>query len=226
MSASRSSPVESPPARSSARSAKAAATRGRILEAARRVLADEGIERFTTRRVAELAGVSHGMCHYHFKDKRDLMLALAVQARRDWVEPLEELVDGPGSAEARMRAVISWMAEPATTEVMRVHMALFVSALRDDVVRERMAAEYARWRAPFVTLFEQLGEEHGVELDARSVGEAFATAADGFVQQQSFDPGLPTERMLTGLFEQLVRPGGRAAGSGNGRTQSRSRKRR
>jgi len=101
------------------RAVKAAETRLRILDSARRVLAAEGVERFTTRRVAELARVSHGMVHYHFKDKRDLMLALVVHARRDWVEPLEELVDGPGTAEERMRAVIAWMARPATTEVMR-----------------------------------------------------------------------------------------------------------
>jgi len=57
-------------------------TRERILEAARRVLAEGGSDRFTTRRVAQLAGVSHGMCHYHFRDKRDLILAVLVHARR------------------------------------------------------------------------------------------------------------------------------------------------
>ncbi len=197
------------------RAARAAATRNRILEAARRVLAEEGTDRFTTRRVAELAGVSHGMCHYHFKDKRELILALLVHARRDWVEPLEELVDGPGTAEQRMRAVISWMAEPATTEVMRVHQALFAFALQDDVVRERLAGEFARWRAPFVRLFRELGEELGLDgLDAKGVGEAFASAADGLVQQQSLDPGLPTERMLRRLFERILgRPPGRQRSS-------------
>ncbi|MGH2675532.1 MAG: TetR/AcrR family transcriptional regulator, partial [Actinomycetota bacterium] len=85
------------------------------------MLAEGGIERFTTRRVAAVAGVSHGMCHYHFKDKRDLLLALIEHARSDWVEPLDRLVDGTGSADVRARAVIAWMAEPATIEVMRVH---------------------------------------------------------------------------------------------------------
>ena len=174
------------------------------------MLAEEGLERFTTRRVAELARVSHGMVHYHFTDKRELALALVVHARRDWVEPLEELVDGPGSAEERIRAVIAWMAEPATSEAMRVHIALFQSALRDELVRKRLAAEYARWREPFITLFRQLGEELGIgALDARSLGEAFATTADGLVQQQSFDPSLPTDRILTQLFERLVWPDGR-----------------
>jgi AcrR family transcriptional regulator len=192
----------------SSRAARAAETRARILESARRVLAEEGIERFTTRRVAELAGVSHGMVHYHFEDKRDLILALVVHARRDWVEPLEELVDGPGTAEARMRSVIAWMAEPATSETMRVHLSLYVSALRDEVVRRRLASEYARWRAPFATLFSQLGDELGIDLDAQSLGEAFATAADGLVQQQAFDPALPTDRILTSTFERLVWPDG------------------
>jgi AcrR family transcriptional regulator len=196
------------------RAARASQTRARILEAARRVLAEEGLERFTTRRVAELAGVSHGMVHYHFTDKRELAMALLVHARRDWVEPLEELVDGPGSAEKRMRAVIAWIAEPATIETMRVHQSLFVLALQDEAVRERLAGEFARWRAPFVALFREVGEELGLDgLDAESVGEAFATAADGLVQQQSIDPGLATARVLGRTFDQLVgkprRRGGR-----------------
>ncbi len=189
------------------RAARAAETRARILEAARQVLGQEGAEAFTTRRVAELARISHGMVHYHFEDKRDLVLALVVHARRDWVEPLEELVDGPGSADQRMRAVIAWMAEPQTIEVMRVHQTLFVFALQDELVRERLAAEFARWRAPFVTLFEQLGIEGP---DARSVGEAFAAAADALVQEQSLDPSLPTEAMLLAMFERLVGPDGRS----------------
>ena len=201
-------------ARRTAREAQGAATRERILEAARATLAEHGPDGFTTRGVAQSAGVSHGMVHYHFKDKRDLILALLVQARRDWIQPLEELVDGPGPAASRMRAVIAWMAQPATADVMRVHMSIYVFALSDEQVRERYAAEYARWRAPFVTLYRQLGRELGIEnLDAKSVGEAFASAADGLVQQQVIDPGLPTARMLRRLFEATMAqaPGGAQA---------------
>jgi AcrR family transcriptional regulator len=195
----------------SARELQGARTRDRILEAARAVLAEHGPEGFTTRRVADGAGISHGMVHYHFTDKRDLLLALLVQARRDWIEPLEELVDGPGSAESRMRAVISWIAEPATNETMRVHISIFAFALRDETLRERYASEYARWRTPFVTLFRQLGEELRIpDMDAKSVGAAFASAADGLVQQQAIDPSLPTARMLTRLFDRAVgRPASR-----------------
>ena len=193
---------ESGPSR---RAATGAQTRERILLSARAVLAEHGPDGFTTRRVADRAGISHGMVHYHFESKRDLLLALLVQARRDWIEPLEELVDGPGSAESRMRAVITWMAEPATTDIMRLHMSIYVFALADETLRTRYAAEYARWRAPFVTLYRELGDELGIAaIDAESLGEAFASAADGLVQQQAIDPSLPTARMLTRLFEQTV----------------------
>lgn len=191
--------------RETGRSTRGEATRSRILRAARKVLAEEGIDRFTTRRVAGIAGVSHGMCHYHFKDKRDLILALVEDARSDWVEPLERIVAGPGTAEARARRVIAWMGEPATIEVMRVHLALFWFALRDELVRARLAGEYARWRLPFVILFRELAEELRLEdLQARSIGEAFASAADGLVQQQSLEPDLATSEILTGLFERIV----------------------
>ena len=203
----------------SAREVQGARTRERILQAARDTLAEHGPDGFTTRRVSQRAGVSHGMVHYHFKDKRDLILAVLVQARRDWIEPLEELVDGPGSAEARMRSVIAWIAQPATSDVMRVHLSIFVFSLADDTVRERYAAEYARWRAPFVTLYRQLAKELGIEgLDAKSVGEAFASAADGLVQQQVIDPDLPTARMLRRLFEATV---ARAPGGPQSRPRSR-----
>jgi AcrR family transcriptional regulator len=192
----------------SAREVQGAKTRERLLGAARAVLAEEGPDRFTTRRVAERAGVSHGMCHYHFKNKQDLVLALLIQARRDWIEPLEELVDGPGTPEARIRAVIAWMAEPATSDVMRVHTSILISALADDRIRERYASEYARWRAPFVSLFRELVRERGMRgVDPKGVGEAFAAAADGLVQQQAIDPTLPTRRILGRLLDGILASG-------------------
>jgi AcrR family transcriptional regulator len=188
-----------------ARSTKGEETRRRILDAARRVLMDEGLERFTTRRVAEVADVSHGMCHYYFVDKNDLVRALIEQARSDWVNPLEQLATENGSAEQRIRSVIAWMAEPATVEVMRVHLALFWFALKDDALKEQLAAEYKSWRAHFVALFIELGKEQDLkDFDAERVGEAFASAADGLVQQQVLDPDLPTEKLLLSLLDQML----------------------
>lgn len=186
------------------RSAKGADTRNRILDAARDVLAEEGMEGFTTRRVAARAGISHGMCHYHFVDKQALILALVEHARSDWIQPLQDMVAAPETAEERMRAIIDWIAEPATGEVMRVHSTLYRFALADDPIRQRLATEYALWREQFVKVFQDLATEKRLQgLDARAIGETFASAADGLVQQQSLDPDIDTRSLLNALFERV-----------------------
>ena len=186
------------------RSPKGTDTRKRILDAARGVLAEEGMEGFTTRRVAARAGISHGMCHYHFADKRALVLALVEHARSDWIEPLERMVASDRRAEERIQAIIDWIAEPATGEVMRVHSTLYWFALAEDPIRVRLAAEYALWRDQFVRVFEDLAaEERLAGFEARAIGEAFASAADGLVQQQSLDPAIDTRSLLRALFERV-----------------------
>jgi AcrR family transcriptional regulator len=188
---------------------KASEARTKILDAARQLLATSGGHQFTTRRVAAIAGMSHGMCHYHFATKSDLLTALIEQARQDWTEPLEKLVGGTGAATERAHAVIAWMSEPATLDVMRVHQALFGFALDDAAVRERLAEEYGKWRASFTELFADVAVELSIDdFDSRGIGAAFAAAADGLVEQQSLDPTLDSERYLTALFERLIGPNG------------------
>ena len=55
--------------------------RARILDAARREIARTGWAVARSGRVAQQAGVSKALIHYHFKDKDALLLAVAVQCR-------------------------------------------------------------------------------------------------------------------------------------------------
>src|SRR5437870_856852 len=125
-----------------AREGKGAETRRRIVEAAWNVIAERGLSRLTTRLVALEAGISHGMCHYHFETKDDLVLAVVDQARRYWIEPMELILDTPGTAGERLDTIVEWMAEPATREVMRVHLQLMAQSEWNEALRDRMAAEY------------------------------------------------------------------------------------
>lgn len=193
---------------------RATEARARLLDAARTLLAEEGGHGFTTRRVAAGAAMSHSMCHYHFATKSDLLIALIDHSQGDWTQPLEDLLGGPGSASERAARIISWMSEPATLEVMRVHQALFGFALYDPRVRVRLAEEYARWRSSFVKLFADLAVERELgDFDSEGVGAAFAAAADGLVEQQSLDPDIDSQRFLSALFDRLVNVEGQSSKS-------------
>jgi AcrR family transcriptional regulator len=188
------------------REARGAETRQRIVQAAWNVIAERGLASLTTRLVAREAGISHGMCHYHFETKDELILAVVDEARRYWIIPMEALVDAPASASQRLERVITWMAEPATREVMRVHLQLMALAEWNERLRDRMAAEYARWQAAYVRLFRELKAEGELRngLDHDAVGIAFATLADGLVDQRSLDPSLDTDVIMRAFLEPLL----------------------
>src|SRR2546422_9361809 len=95
------------------RELKGAETRQRIVRAAWSVIAERGLGGLTTRKVASEAGISHGMCHYHFGNKDDLVLAVVDQARQYWIDPMERLVAAPGTAPQPHDADSQVTGEPA-----------------------------------------------------------------------------------------------------------------
>jgi AcrR family transcriptional regulator len=206
-------------------SAKGEQTRARLVAAARTLLAGESAGRFTTRNVAALCGISHGMCHYHFQDRTDLILAVIEDIRPEWIAPLEEAVDGSGGSAGsggfaeRAERVIDLLTRAESPDLAHLHAALHWLALNDDRVRAGLEREYARWRACFVRLFQVLADERGERgdggdggdggegVDPRVLGESFAAAVDGLAAIQSLDPQVAAVPVLRTLMAALTRSG-------------------
>ncbi|MFF3014584.1 TetR/AcrR family transcriptional regulator [Streptomyces sp. NPDC057939] len=195
-----------PPARAGRprASAKGEQTRARLIAAARTLLAGEQAERFTTRNVAALCGVSHGMCHYHFQDRTDLVLAVIADIRPEWIAPLEAAVAAPGSFAERAERVVDLLGRPEGAELSHLHAALHWQALNDLRVRESLEAEYRRWHACFIALFQVLADERGGRLDPRPLGLAVAAAVDGLAAMDSLGAGSGTEQVLRTLVRALA----------------------
>ncbi|MEJ8645530.1 TetR/AcrR family transcriptional regulator [Streptomyces sp. MS1.HAVA.3] len=194
------------PARRPRASAKGEQTRARLITAARTLLAGGMSERFTTRNVAALCGVSHGMCHYHFQDRTDLVLAVIADIRPEWIHPLEEAVAGPGSFAERAERVVKLLSRPEGAELSHLHSALHWHALNDARVRESLEAEYRRWRGCFVALFRVLADERGGDgdVDPRLLGEAVAAAVDGLAAVESLGAEVDPEPVLRTLIRTLA----------------------
>ncbi|MEV7445399.1 TetR/AcrR family transcriptional regulator [Streptomyces sp. NPDC091204] len=185
-------------------SAKGEQTRARLITAARTLLAGGMSERFTTRNVAALSGVSHGMCHYHFQDRTDLVLAVIEDIRPEWIHPLEEAAAAPGSFAERAERVVELLRRPEGAELSHLHSALHWHALNDSRVRECLEAEYRRWRGCFVTLFQVLAEERGGDVDPRLLGEAVAAAVDGLAAAESLGSEVDSGPVLRTLIRTLA----------------------
>ena len=186
------------------REAKGAETRARITAAVWRLMADEGLAGLTVRKVGEIADISHAMVHYHFDDKDELVRSVVPHARHYWIAPMRDLVDGEGSALERLEHVIAWMAEPATSDVMRVHRELLAQCEWDEELRQLMAAEYATWRSMYIELFRAVDAE-GCLLpgtDTELIGTGFSELADHLVGKQALDPSIDAGAVM----REMIRP--------------------
>ena len=182
-------------------------TRQRIIEAVWEVLAEKGLPGLTVRLVGQKAGISHAMVHYYFSGKDELVLAVVEHARGNWIHPMEDITLGPGSPLEKLETVVTWMAEPATRDVMRVHGQLLSQSEWNEDLRTAMAAEYARWRAAFVELFRQLEEAEALaeSTDVKLLGAAFAALSDHLVDEQALDPSLDTEAIMREALRPFLR---------------------
>jgi AcrR family transcriptional regulator len=79
-------------------------TRKAILEAARDVLAQEGLLAISTRRVARQAGVNQALVHYHFKSIEQLLLEVLLESREFVAPSLSDIFDSEGGLLASWRA--------------------------------------------------------------------------------------------------------------------------
>jgi AcrR family transcriptional regulator len=183
--------------------AKGEQTRKRLIAAARSLLAEDGPAKFSTRNVASLAGVTHGMCHYHFRDRMDLVMAVMEDIRPEWITLFEEVVDAPGTFEARAERVLTLLGMSEGEDLAHIHAALHWFALTEERVRIGLEAEYQRWRACFVRLFQVLADERGDGFDPVPAGEAAAAAADGLAAILSVgaevDDGAVMRALIFGL---------------------------
>lgn len=178
------------------------ATRARLVASARTLLSGERDEPFTTRHVAALAGVTHGMCHYHFSDRAELVLAVIDDIRPEWITPMQEAVAGPGPFAVRARRVLELLTEPETSGLAHLFSALHWLALSDERVRTALATEYEAWRECFIDLFRVLAAERpDGEIDPETLGAIAAAATDGLAAYEALGIHPASDNALRALLQ-------------------------
>ncbi|HEU5210303.1 MAG TPA: TetR family transcriptional regulator C-terminal domain-containing protein [Longimicrobiales bacterium] len=180
--------------------------RAQILAAAYEIAASDGLARLTVRRVAAEAGLSHGLVHFHFRTKAELLLALL-----DWVlertpeytlAPAARRMEGPV---ARLLALLRQEISRLTSDRRRVHLFFdfWLIGTRHPGIRSRMLAEFARRRDAFRPMLEELRRAEpdrlrGITVDAMAA--ALVALIKGAAVQAVLDPrALDTDAFLAAI---------------------------
>ena len=189
-----------------------APTAQRLLSAAQRLLASGGFEALKLLAIAREAGESKASIGYHFGNKAGLVTALvdsfAHDANRGLIDDTGAL---PRGAE-RIHALIDGETRiAADTGAFLLFFEVLPHALRDEDLRERVAALYDGYRD---TVLRCLDAPDPVAKERlRPFAMLMIAIVDGLAIQHGLDPDGADVAAATALWERLARPYLSAAGA-------------
>jgi AcrR family transcriptional regulator len=186
----------------------AAQGRERLLDAAVRLIAREGIDNVRIARIAAEAGVSAGLVHYHF-DSRDALLEEAIEHsyERAGDMRLAALDDGANAAQ-RLRAMIDQClpSDRPLREDWVLWVELWLRGARDPALRPVAARLYARLHAWFAGALAEgiaAGELRACDVDRMS--DRLLALIDGYgIRVLTEDPQMPLDRARFEVWDSVA----------------------
>ena len=134
-----------------------------LLDAAERLLVEIGYARITTRRLAEEAGVNHGLVHYYFGSNEKLLVRALERFTERLIERQRELYASDLPFVEKWRTAMRYLvSEDVTYE--KVWLELQALAWNNEVLRARLERVNAEWRAVLTEAFAEPHRELEIDM--------------------------------------------------------------
>ncbi|HSJ93733.1 MAG TPA: TetR/AcrR family transcriptional regulator [Gaiellaceae bacterium] len=134
-----------------------------LLDAAERLLVDVGYARITTRRLAETAGVNHGLVHYYFGSNENLLVRALERFTERLVERQRALYAGDEPFPEKWRTAMRYLVDD-DAHYEKIWLELQALSWNDAGLRERLARVNAEWRAVLTEAFAEPHRELGIPM--------------------------------------------------------------
>jgi AcrR family transcriptional regulator len=186
--------------------------RAELIEAARTVIARDGVREATTRRITQEAGLPHGAFHYWFSNKEELFEELVGDVLKDLkgtTTTAETRPDGtkPGLADL-MQAAFGVVRRDEQERPGR-QLALYeltTLALRTPTLRELARRQYQEYRELTEILTREWFAEHGANFpgDQDTFINLVSTLFDGVTLAWLANPEKTNPEEVFALLEAIV----------------------
>ncbi|HLC40083.1 MAG TPA: TetR family transcriptional regulator C-terminal domain-containing protein [Methylomirabilota bacterium] len=181
--------------------------RGEIVRATIRCLAHEGYSGLTMKKVAREAGVSQGILHYYFKDKRAILIAALGQVMSDLNRRVIAAARGVREPRARLRSLISACLDVAATnrEFWVVLVEFWGEMMHDGELAAINAGLYDRLRRVIGDIVTA-GTKAGIfrRVNPLQAGAIILALVDGISLQLTFEPNAFTLSKANRFCEDAV----------------------
>ena len=162
-----------------------AAAEEALLDAAERLLRDEGYAAITTRRVAAEAGVNHGLVHYYFGSVENLLVRvlerfterLTARQRAMYADPDIPFID-------KWRLAMRYLVGD-DVEYEKIWLELQALAWNHPELRDRVAHVNAEWRSVLTEAFAGPRERYGIEMPLDALVSLVITFNEGVILERA-----------------------------------------
>jgi len=154
-----------------------------LLDAAERLLVDVGYAGITTRRLAEAAGVNHGLVHYYFGSIENVLVRALERFTERLIERQRELYAADMPFPEKWRTAMRYlMSEDVTYE--KIWLELQALGWNNPELRERIANVNDEWRGVLLEAFEQPRREYGIAMPLEALVSLVMTFNRGIVLER------------------------------------------
>lgn len=156
-----------------------------LLDAAERLLVEVGYAGISTRRLAEKAGVNHGLVHYYFGSMENLLVQvlrrftgrLTARQRALYADPDVPFLDKWRQA---MRYLVS-----EDAEYEKIWLELQALAWNCPELRDRVAEVNAEWRGVLLEALAEPRLAYGIEMPLEALVSLVMTFNEGVILERA-----------------------------------------
>ena len=155
-----------------------------LLDAAERLLVEIGYARITTRRVAEEAGVNHGLVHYYFGSMENLLVRVLERFTDRLTTRQRALYAADMPFIEKWRQAMRFLVADDTA-YEKIWLELQALAWNDGDLRERVARVNAQWREVLTEAFEEPRERYGIDIPLEALVSLVMTFNEGVILERA-----------------------------------------
>jgi AcrR family transcriptional regulator len=154
-----------------------------LLDAAERLLVEVGYAGITTRRLAEEAGVNHGLVHYYFGSNENLLVHTLERFTERLIARQRALYAADVPFVDKWRTAMQYLvADDLAYE--KVWLELQALGWNDPGLRDRLARVNGEWRSAISEAFDEPRRELGIEMPLDALVSLVMTFNTGMIVER------------------------------------------
>jgi AcrR family transcriptional regulator len=160
------------------------ASEGALLDAAERLLVEVGYAGITTRRLAEEAGVNHGLVHYYFGSMENLLVRVLERFTERLTARQRALYAADMPFIEKWRRAMRYLVGE-DVEYEKIWLELQALAWNNPDLAERVTSVNDEWRAVLTEAFEEPRRAYRIEMPLDALVSLVMTFNEGIILERA-----------------------------------------